>query len=98
MANLFNYLAWRGDLPLDKIPFCELDAAVLTRLSYLPLDMIVSADFTEKITLQEATERALAIKKPSDYIWKGRRSAAPDPQHLQTISGFEAVRLCQQHR
>ena len=71
MANLFNYLAWRGDLPLDKIPFCELDAAVLTRLSYLPLDVIVSADLTKKITLLEATERALAAKKPSDYIWKG---------------------------
>ena len=56
---------------MDKIPFCELDAAVLTRLSYLPLDVIVSADLTEKITLLEATERALAAKKPSDYIWKG---------------------------
>ena len=91
MANLFNYLAWRGDLPLDKIPFCELDAAVLTRLSYLPLDMIVSADFTEKITLLEATERALAIKKPSDYIWKG------DDRLLKIVSTckrFQDLKLC----
>lgn len=79
MANLFDYLEWRGDLPLDKIPFCELDAAVMTRLSYLPLDVVVSADFAQTITLGEAAERALATKKPSDYLWKG------DDQLMQII-------------
>lgn len=38
MANVFDYLDWRGDLTLDLVPLCDVDAVVLSRLSYLPLD------------------------------------------------------------
>ena len=70
MANLFDYLAWRGDLPLEKIPFCELDAMILARLSYLPLEVIVSADMAQTITIREASDR-IAVKEASEYLWKG---------------------------
>ena len=41
MANVFDYLDWRGDLTLDLVPLCDVDALVLSRLSYLPLDGLV---------------------------------------------------------
>lgn len=41
MANVFDYLDWRGDLTLDLVPLCDVDAVVLSRLSYLPLDGLV---------------------------------------------------------
>ena len=41
MANVFDYLDWRGDLTLGLVPLCDVDAVVLSRLSYLPLDGLV---------------------------------------------------------
>ena len=35
MTNLFDYLTWRGDLPLEKVPFCPVDALILSALSYV---------------------------------------------------------------
>lgn len=38
MANVYDYLAWRGDIPFTHSPFNEIDGMVLARLAYLPLD------------------------------------------------------------
>ncbi len=38
MANIHDYLYWRGDLPLDQIPLNEPDGLVLTRFSYMPFE------------------------------------------------------------
>lgn len=38
MANLLDYLAWRGDIPFSEdAPFNEVDGMILARLSYLPM-------------------------------------------------------------
>lgn len=41
MGNVLDYLAWRGDLPLSQVPFCEVDALILSALSYIRLDGLV---------------------------------------------------------
>lgn len=38
MANVFDYLDWRGDLTMLQAPFCAVDGMLLSRLSYLPFD------------------------------------------------------------
>ena len=38
MANIHDYLYWRGDLPLDQVPLNELDGLVLTRFAYMPFE------------------------------------------------------------
>ena len=40
MANINNYLEWRGDLNLKIDGFNEIDSLILARFSYLPLDKI----------------------------------------------------------
>ncbi len=35
MANIMDYLAWRGDIPLSASPFNDLDSLLLSALSYL---------------------------------------------------------------
>mgnify|MGYP004535781329 CR=1 FL=1 len=54
MANVFDYLAWRGDLPFSVIPFNAVDSLILSRLLYLPFDGVVPAAFTGAIRLTEA--------------------------------------------
>ena len=41
MANINDYLLWRGDLPInDKFSFNEIDSMILARFSYLRFDKI----------------------------------------------------------
>ena len=42
MANLLDYLDWRGDLTLDQAPFNEVDNLILAELSFVDFYYIVS--------------------------------------------------------
>lgn len=48
MANILDYLAWRGDITLAQSPFNPVDSLILSVLSYLPFDGIVPAQFDKK--------------------------------------------------
>ncbi len=41
MANILDYLRWRGDIPLAQSPFNDVDNLILARLSYIKFDGIV---------------------------------------------------------
>ena len=41
MANMMDYLEWRGDLDFHKAPFNEVDNLILTQIIYLDLDGVV---------------------------------------------------------
>ena len=43
MANLLDYLEWRGDLTFDQTPFNEVDNLILSELSYVDFGGIVPA-------------------------------------------------------
>ena len=53
MENIFTYLRWRGDLSFTQSPFCEVDALVLARLSYIPFEGFVEGDFAHTTPLGE---------------------------------------------
>jgi len=41
MADLFEYLTWRGDLDFSQSPLNPVDSLIFSQLSYLPFDGIV---------------------------------------------------------
>ena len=41
MANLLDYLDWRGDLTLEQAPFNEVDNLILAELSFVDFKGIV---------------------------------------------------------
>ena len=54
MANILDYLQWRGDVPFNIDPFNEVDALVLCELVYSPFDGLVpSSEQKEKISIEE---------------------------------------------
>lgn len=53
MSNVFDYLKWRGDLKLWEAPFCDVDALILTELTYIDHDGIVPADFDKLTTIAD---------------------------------------------
>ncbi len=57
MANMMDYLAWRGDLSFAASEFNEVDSLILSQLVYVDLDGIVPGSGTrESISLSEASE------------------------------------------
>jgi hypothetical protein len=57
MANIFDYLAWRGDLDFEQAPFNPVDNIILTHLSYVPFEDIVPGLEDKKVvTIAEAAE------------------------------------------
>ncbi len=55
MANIFDYIEWRGDLTLTKDEFNEIDNLILSRFSYFPFDEIIKEN--EVVTIKELSER-----------------------------------------
>ncbi|MCF0241654.1 MAG: hypothetical protein HUK25_03400, partial [Treponema sp.] len=51
MADLQDYIAWRGDLSFEVAPFNKIDALVLCQITYLDFTGYLSKDFKEKKTL-----------------------------------------------
>ncbi len=55
MANLLDYIGWRGDLSLKASPFNEVDALILAELSFLDFTAIVPPpELGRGVVLREA--------------------------------------------
>lgn len=61
MADLFEYLDWRGDLPFSQAPVNPVDALLFAALSYIDWDGIVPRSHTASISLSEAAARFAAL-------------------------------------
>ena len=70
MANVFDYLKWRGDLNLEQSKFNEIDNLILSRFSYFPFDNIIKEN--EVVTIKELSERfrILSCDGKNRKIWK----------------------------
>ena len=60
MADLFDYMLWRGDLPFGRDGLNEVDNLILCRAAYLPFDGVVPGSMEKKITLGQAVRALLA--------------------------------------
>lgn len=66
MANIIDYLMWRGDLSFKQVPLNEVDKIILTRISYLPFKEIV-LDRKESIEVISNKMKNIELEK---FIWK----------------------------
>ena len=57
LANILDYLDWRGDVPFTADPFNEIDGLILSQFCYVPLEGVVSASFSEHISIPDAFRR-----------------------------------------
>ena len=56
MANILDYIKWRGDLSFEQSEFNEVDSVIMARLSYFDYDGVFKAH-NEEITIEEAYRR-----------------------------------------
>ena len=55
MANVCDYVKWRGDLSIEQSEFNEIYNLILSRFSYFPFDKIIKEN--EVVTIKELSER-----------------------------------------
>ncbi len=72
MANLFDYLKWRGDISVCKTRFNEIDALILSEISYLDFSGLVPKSDRDGITFEELAKAFFSdvkrVKKPIGLI------------------------------
>ena len=77
MANLFDYLSWRADVPFSADPFNEIDNMILSELSYTHFDGIVPGDGTA-VSLRDVSDAFFAAKTREEIgEEKGYTARAP---------------------
>lgn len=58
MANIFDYLSWRGDISLKEDSFNDVDNLVLSWLAYISLEGVMPCGIcNEPITIKEAIDK-----------------------------------------
>ena len=77
MPNLFDYLAWRGDLSFSAVPPCEADELLLSQLSYILFDGFVpSLSHGGSVLLKDAARAVLKQGQDGNgvhqigYMWR----------------------------
>ena len=65
MATLFDYLKWRGDISVCHSRFNEIDALILSEISYLDFKGLAPRDFNGHVTLGELSDAFFADTKRS---------------------------------
>ena len=95
MANVFDYLTWRADVPFVVSAFNEVDNLILAELAYTDFSGIVNAD-GDAVTLADACEQFFQIHS-KDEILKSNSftaKAALLMEPMLTGDRFGKLRLC----
>ncbi|MBR0468652.1 MAG: DUF2974 domain-containing protein [Mogibacterium sp.] len=67
MADIFDYLEWRADVPLSVDPFNEVDNLVLAELAYADFDGILDDSF-DRVPLKNVDEAYFAAHSRDEAI------------------------------
>lgn len=57
MADIFDYINWRGDLTFQQAPLNCVDSLIFSQMAYFPFDSLWSEEENGEITLAEAQKR-----------------------------------------
>ena len=87
MANLLDYLDWRGDLTLEQSPFNEVDNLILAELSFVDFkDIVPLPGEGESVALRDAAERFFARFPEGEKIDMGVLVPAAMPEMLRKMA------------
>ena len=104
MANMLDYLRWRGDLALDEESLNDVDLLVLAQLSYVNFDTLLpnDGDMACRVSIGQACGRLTQADpqgrtiRQIGYLWAGNRqliellSACPRFAGLN-MAGYQSI-------
>ena len=95
MANIIDYIKWRGDLELKDSKFNEIDSLILNRFSYFPLDNLIGED--EVLSIKELGERfKKEDKNKIDILWEDDAELFPLMAESKRFGKMKALKYVNQ--
>ena len=85
MANIFDYLDWRGDLTFAERPFNEVDNLILAEICYLDFSGFVPQGFAAR--LQQALP-AIDLTAQAALLTAFANDVDPDMVFAQQVYGY----------
>lgn len=96
-GNLFDYIDWRGDIPMSVDPFNEVDNLVLSAVVYAPFDGLVPGEgFDGAVSLKDVNS-AFWETHTEDSLQTGNPAIGYSPFLLKKIAGsrrFGGMQVC----
>jgi hypothetical protein len=90
MANIFDYIAWRGDLSFRKSPFNPVDNIILTHIAYFPFDGIVPGPEEKRsLSMADAAKQAAGVLERDSKAFGDRLIFRDDPALLAALGASE---------
>ena len=91
MANIFDYLEWRGDVPFSTDPFNEVDNLVLAELAYTDFDGVVAPQ-GEPVSVRTVRDRYFSPAHArggagQEDLYRPRSAAAGPACGFRPVSG-----------
>ena len=68
MANIKDYLYWRGDLTFEQCAFNEVDGVILSRLSYAPYELVIDELPQSFHTIGRTSEAMLSFPDIAKHV------------------------------
>jgi hypothetical protein len=96
MANIFDYLAWRGDLDFKHVPFNPVDNIIFSQLSYLPLEGIVPG-LKEKTGISIARASEMFADRLKENALNGSILFDDDPAFMEALGRAGRFKDCELH-
>lgn len=96
MANIIDYLQWRGDIPFSVDPFNEVDNLILSELVYTDFSSIVPGVGTrDTVTITQACEAFFSVHSEEELMEKvSSTKVAPFlMRYLTESKRFSSMRL-----
>ena len=91
MADMLDYLAWRGDIEFTQMPVNPVDALIFSTLSYIDFKDIVPDNPMQSISMEEAAAGLFSLAEPQN-----RTRVKKDLELLEAVAGsarFDNIRL-----
>ena len=85
MANMIDYLVWRGDISLEASPWCSIDSLLIATLSYLGFH-----GNSDGWTLSEAMSGGMLEDMPGSASFPNRKRAF---EWMATSNRFGSARM-----
>ncbi len=92
MADLYDYLHWRGDLSFSQVPPNEVDALIFSALAYIRFGGRVESDPRLPVPMTEALADFFTLENPRQRIRDKQDLRLLEA--LQTAPRFSNTRIC----
>ena len=94
MANLFDYLTWRGDLDFYQSPFNAVDNVIFSQLTYLPMDGIVPGPGEKEGISISLAMNIFGEKLKNDPDFKTHLMYKEDPDFINALGSSNRFGNC----